>query len=120
MTTHSLTKAELAQFTGTSTYYSHPLAFHIRCTDGVYYIAEKGKAYWLLDLIVYSQAKADVRCESFQVWTLIVGSDRAAQLVCEDGNGHMVFKQDIEYTDFPLDEIQFYFTDNVILLPSEY
>jgi len=28
--------------------------------------------------------------------------------------------QHIEFTDFPLDEIKFYFADNVILLPSEY
>ncbi|WP_425606571.1 DUF6876 family protein [Prosthecobacter fusiformis] len=26
----------------------------------------------------------------------------------------------IEFTDFPLDEIAFYFTDNVLMLPSEY
>ena len=28
-------------------------------------------------------------------------------------------RKDIAFTDFPLDEIRFYFTDNTILLPSE-
>jgi hypothetical protein len=31
-----------------------------------------------------------------------------------------VFTREIAFTDFPLDEITIYFTDNVILLPSEY
>lgn len=43
-----------------------------------------------------------------------------AVLLCEDGNDNFVTKQEIEFTDFPLEEISFYFTDNVLLLPSEY
>jgi len=31
-----------------------------------------------------------------------------------------VFTKEIEHTDFPLDEIKLYFTNNVIHLPSEY
>jgi hypothetical protein len=31
-----------------------------------------------------------------------------------------VYTKEIKYTDFPLDEITFYFTDNVIYLPSEH
>jgi hypothetical protein len=31
-----------------------------------------------------------------------------------------VFSKQIEYTDFPLDAIRFYFINNTILLPSEY
>ena len=30
------------------------------------------------------------------------------------------YTQHIEFTDLPLDEIKFYFADNVIRLPSEY
>ncbi|MGD1079605.1 MAG: DUF6876 family protein [Candidatus Sulfotelmatobacter sp.] len=39
---------------------------------------------------------------------------------CDDGNGNIVFTKEIEHTDFPLDEITLYFTNNVIHLPSEY
>jgi hypothetical protein len=35
-------------------------------------------------------------------------------------NDNIVSTQHIAFTDFPVDEIKFYFTDNVILLPSEY
>jgi hypothetical protein len=31
-----------------------------------------------------------------------------------------VFTKEIEYTDFPLDEITLYFANRVIHLPSEY
>ena len=46
--------------------------------------------------------------------------DRTATLVCEDGNGHAVYRKEIEFTDFPLPEVSLYFTNNTILLPSEY
>jgi hypothetical protein len=58
--------------------------------------------------------------EEFQVWKLKVRSDRTATLSCEDGNGNTVFSKEIEYTDFPFDEITLYFANNVIHLPSEY
>ena len=41
-------------------------------------------------------------------------------LSCEDGNYETVFTKAIEYTDFPLPKIALWFSDNVILLPSEY
>lgn len=56
----------------------------------------------------------------FQLWKLTVQADRSARLICEDGNGGVVFSKTIDYTDFPLPEIDLYFTDGVILLPSEY
>ena len=39
---------------------------------------------------------------------------------CDDGDGNVVYEKPIPFTDFPLSEITFYFTDDVILLPSEY
>jgi hypothetical protein len=41
-------------------------------------------------------------------------------LTCDDGNGNVVFTKEIEFTDFPLSEIRFYYADSTILLPSEY
>jgi hypothetical protein len=49
-----------------------------------------------------------------------VRTDHTATLSCEDGNGKTVFTKEIEFTDFPLDEITLYFTNNTILLPGEY
>lgn len=117
----SLTEADLRQFTGTETWYRHPLNRKIVYTEGVQYIAEQGGAYWLLDEIALIQAHdPKVAAEALQVWKLTVRTDRTATLACDDGNGNIVFTKELEYTDFPLDEIKLYFTDNTILLPSEY
>ncbi len=115
-----LTANALRTFTGTEHWYRHPLARNVLYTDGARYVAEQGGAYWLLDLIALAQSVAAVTAEPFQLWTLTVQVDRSARLICEDGNGGVVFSKAIEYTDFPLPEIMLYFTDGVILLPGEY
>jgi len=119
--TKTLTEADLHQFTGAENWYRHPLNRKVVYTEGVQYVAENGGAYWLLDEIAliqpYDKKVAD---EPFQVWKLSVRADRTATLACDDGNGVIVFTKELEYTDFPLNEIKLYFTDNTILLPSEY
>ena len=41
-------------------------------------------------------------------------------MTCEDGNYHVVFTKELAFTDFPLDDITLWFTNNVIYLPSEH
>lgn len=117
----AIDKETLRRFTGTEYWYRHGLLRNVLYTDGAKYVAENAGAYWLLDEIAFSQMVKRVVAEEFQLWKLRVNSqDQAAQLVCEDGNGNIVFRKLIPYTDFPLEEISFYFIDNTILLPSEY
>jgi len=117
----TLTKADLWQFTGTEYWYRHWAIRHITFTDGAKYVADTAGAYWLLDEIAFAQkGNKKVATQAFQLWKLAVRPDHTATLSCEDGNGNKVFTKYLEYTDFPLDEIKFYFTDNVILLTSEY
>jgi hypothetical protein len=84
-------------------------------TDGAKYVADEGGAYWLLDVIAIAHlyANSDFE-EEFQVWTLKVREGRTASLICDDGDNNIVYTQHIEFTDFPLDEIKLYFTDNAI------
>jgi hypothetical protein len=85
------------------------------------YVADQAGAYWLLDEIALAERyEKTVAGEEFQLWKLTVNADRTATLTCEDGNGKAVYRKAIEYTDFPLPEIALYFTNSVILLPSEY
>ncbi|SFK90008.1 DUF6876 family protein [Methylocapsa palsarum] len=119
--TKTLTKADLAQFTGTDNWYRHGLVRDVLYTDGVAYVAQTAGAYWLIDEIAFAQrGEKRVASEEFQFWKLKVKPDHTATLTCEDGNGRAVFSKVIEYTDFPLEEIGFYFTNKTILLPSEY
>jgi hypothetical protein len=120
MTQKTLTKADLSQFTGTEQWYRHGLARNVLYTEGAQHVAESGGAYWLLDEIAFAQPIREVAAEAFQVWRLKVNPDHSATLACEDGNSKIVFSKRIEFTDFPLDEVAFYFTDHVIMLPSEY
>lgn len=118
----TLTAGELSQFTGTDNWYKHPLAPGITYTDGVKYMAEKAGAYWLLDQIAIPQRyESKLKAHPFQVWKLRRDTDGpGAELIVEDGNDNVIQRQRIDCTDFPLLEIDLWFTDNVILLPSEY
>ena len=120
MTAISLTKADLAHFTGSEQWFRHGLVRKVLYTEGAQYVAEHGGAYWLIDEIAFNQAEPAVAVEEFQVWRLAVADDKTAILTCDDGNDRVIFTKQIEFTDFPLNEIRFYFTNNTILLPSEY
>ena len=116
-----LTLADLRQFTGTETWSRHQFMRHITYTEGVQFLAERAGAYWLLDDIIFGQSTvAELKSEPFQVWKLTVREDHTATLACEDGNGRIVVSKDLTFTDFPLPELTLFFTDNVLLLPSEY
>ena len=119
--TKRLTGADLAQFYGSETWYRHAINRHVLYTEGAQFVAERGGAYWLLDEIALIQpySKA-VAAEEFQVWKLTVRPDRTATLTCGDGNGRIVFSKEIEFTDFPLNEITLWFANNTIYLPSEH
>ena len=117
----ALSKADLSQFTGSECWHRHALVRHVLYTDGARYVAEQAGAYWLIDEIALAQAaQPQIAAEGFQLWKLTVEADQTGQLTCEDGNGGVIYTKRLEFTDFPVEGIRFYFTDNVILLPSEY
>lgn len=119
--TKTLNKADLSQFTGTEQWHRHPINRKVLYTDGVKFVADQAGAYWLLDEIAIIQPyDKRIAAEEFQVWKLSVHADSRAILTCEDGNSHVVYTKEIEFTDFPPEGITFWFTNNTILLPSEY
>lgn len=119
--TGQLTADELNHFTGTGVWYRHSLAPGITYTEGVKYMADRAGAYWLVDKIAITNryAAETLREQPFQVWKLRRDGS-GANLTVEDGNENEVYRERIDFTDFPLPEIDVWFTDNVILLPSEY
>lgn len=120
-TSKTLNQSDLRHFTGTEQWYRHGLVTKVLYTDGARYVAQAGGAYWLLDEIAFAQVEhQEVVAEEFQKWTLTVADDQTAMLTCEDGNYNTVFTKQILFTDFPLDTVTFFFSNNVILLPSEW
>jgi hypothetical protein len=45
----------LAQFTGTTQWYKHPLYRGLLYTDGIQYLAENAGCYWLIDYVFSNQ-----------------------------------------------------------------
>ena len=120
MSSKKLDEDELRQFTGSEHWYEHGLVRGILYTDGAKYIADQAGAYWLLDEIDIAQRfQKAVAAEEFQVWKLAVNPDHTATLSCEDGNGRTVFREAIEFTDFPAEHIELWFENKTIYLPSE-
>ena len=111
---------DLKQFMGgTSTWWKNPLFPDYTYTDGVKYVAEECEAYWLIDKIFATQAEPEMKRQVFQVWTL-TATDGKGTITVEDGNDNTVATYPLEFTDFPLREITLWFTDYVLLLPTEY
>lgn len=128
-TTKESLAADLPHFTGTESYtnLSYPwLRKKFLLTDGAQYLAEKAKAFWLMDAIASHQLNKKVAREPFQVWELVVGADCNAVLTCTDGDQHLLARQEIPYTDFPLEALSLYVSQDdalgglVVMLTSEY
>lgn len=118
----TLNQEDLRYFTGSETWYRHSLFSKFLYTDGVQYVAEHGQAYWLIDKIFASHSCVDkIAKEDFCLWELKLNKDgQGATLTCTDGNMIIVYSENILFTDFPLQSIKFYCTNNVLMLPSEY
>ena len=117
--------SDLRWFTGSETFYRHSLSRKYIYTQGVKYLADKAGAYWLIDQIALGRP-ASLEKEDFQVCKLLVNSGtHTATLTTEDGNDNILSTTRIDYTDFPLPEIELWVECNevggfTILLPSEH
>lgn len=121
--------AELPNFYETDQWHRYsPVLFpNVLLTDGALFIAESCDAYWLMDVI--SSHLPSVK-DTFAIAQLFRvnyygRSDAATFYIVDDVPPNTTWaEQDVEYTDFPLDEIKFYVSYDgenwVILLPSEY
>ncbi len=124
----------LAQFYGTEHYYGTWMK-QVVYTDGIKFLAMNagGGAMWLIDLIESYQPgiksgkikspRKDMDLNDFQVWRLKKTGPTSAVVECfaDDGLKASV-RQEIEYTDFPLDEISLYVERGehmTLMLPSE-
>jgi hypothetical protein len=112
----------LQQFTGTEKYYRHLTGYLY--TDGVQFLAETYGTHWLIaEILIANQPAID---EEFQVWklnrVLSEGGEPtdAFKLTCEDGNYNVIYSKEIPFSDFAADNVELWFANNVLYLPSEH
>lgn len=109
----------MAQCTGTEAYHKITL-LPLKATDGVAMVAQKAGAFWLFDAIASYQGEPKIKELEIQFWYLEV-KDGKAELYCIYDKGHpKIVNQMIEYSDYPEGLWEFYVTNGVIMLPSEY
>ena len=111
---------QLNQFTGTAKYYR--ISRRHLLTEGTKYLAEQAACFWLMDVI--ASHLSEIGTEDWFVlvrMSVVLGS---AVMIYEDGNGNEHARQEIPYTDFPMNSITLYACWDgehwVIMLPSEY
>ena len=111
---------QLNQFTGTAKYYR--ISRRHLLTEGTKYLAEQASCFWLMDAIASHLVEIGT-AEWFVVVKTSIKRTKAV-MVYEDGNGNELARQEIPYTDLPLDQISLYACWDgehwVIMLPSEY
>jgi hypothetical protein len=113
-------RTQLAQFTGTEKY--HRISRKHLLTDGTRYLAEKAGCFWLMDAV--ASHLCEIGTDDWFILIRVMVVDSAALMIYEDGNGNEHARQEVPYTDFPLDRVELYAcwdTEHwVIMLPSEY
>ena len=116
---------QLQGFCGSTTCFKIPLV-KARYTEGVKYLAEQAQCHWLV-------TDTAVVCKSLKnKSTFIVilfkrnstsvqeRTHKEAKITYANGNGIILYEQEYEFTDFPLDELRLFFVDDMLMLPNEY
>lgn len=104
----------LREFNATDHYYKY-LTMNI--TVGVLTLAQNFECFWFLDIIASYQPQ--LKQEEFQCWKLTKNEDDSAIVTCDDGNGRILKKQKVDWTDFRATTATVWVEFGVALLPSE-
>ena len=125
------TKAEILEGLGnfycTQNYWKFsPLFRNLVLTDGMQYLCESAQSFWLVDIV------GSILCEKKTVSYFKRQSPVSIRIKLNGKGGATVsvgnekkpfYVQEISYTDFPLQEFEFYVGDNgdffVAMIPSE-
>jgi len=109
----------ISHATGTEAYHRFsPFPFFPVATDGVIAVAEAAGCYWFLDIIGSYQLDKQLD-PHFQVWKLVVNHEDSTAVASGYNGTTLIITQEIPYTDFPLDKLELYVMDGIVLLPSE-
>lgn len=114
-------KEELSTFYGSENFYK--FLGGVVIIEGVKYFAEKAEAFWLVnDIILNCLMRRKLKHEEFiAIKTSKHKWSEGITINYENGNNEVLFTEVYAYSQLPDDgEFTFWFTNNVLLLPSEY
>lgn len=108
----------------------HPLSRNLY-TEGVHHIAEIAGCWWLVDAVLLnvSRLKSSKAGESFYVVQLKLDEGKSSGVLSihtdTPSKENQVWKQKLDYTDFPMPEFKFYLVRQdanffLMMLPREY
>lgn len=114
-----MTALNLSQFTGTEVYH-RTFVFNrsLVHTDGVQYFAETAGCFWFLDIVATSIFPLTKNDPFLTIY--LIAKDGKAEIIVQDGDVTRLMQKHIEYTDCPDGTYEFFLTDNVLMLTSEY
>ena len=107
---------QLGQYYGTQQYYN---VMGVNVTEGVKYIMDNGYAWFVTDSIAVIRGVPKVRAEPFLTVNLKLTGDSEADMIIEDGNCNELHRQHYDFTDAKK-ELKLFYTDNVLMLNTEY
>ena len=115
---------DLSQFYGSEAFHQWSSLFPHLLTDGVKFLCDEAKAYWLVDNI--ASHLHEWPAEDFITATLDVEKPkRKSQITFTDGNENRIGYQKIHHSRFPLETITLWAVRNelntyTLMLPREY
>jgi len=104
----------LNQFTGSLNYYN---VWGVKITDGIKYVMDNGYSWFITDSIAVIISKFKDR--EFLVVKLDNLEDNECDMIIEDGDSNVLYKQHYKFTDAKR-KIKVYYSEGVLLLPSEW
>jgi hypothetical protein len=95
---------QLNQFIGTEKYYR--ISRKHLLTDDTKYLAEVAECFWMMDAI--ASHLCEIGTADWFISVRVQVTEGRAVMIYEDGNDHEHARQEIPYTDFPLNSITLY------------
>jgi len=110
---------DLSQFYGTEKYHkTFVFSPNLKHTDGVQYFAEQAGAFWFLDIVATEIYPFSDKYPFMTIYLTV--KDGKAEIIVQDGDVSRLFQRQIDFTDCPEGTYEFFLTDDVLMLCSEY
>lgn len=121
---------ELSNFTGTERYYQASILYKLNLTEGIQFLRNRLNCYWLIDIVGSVKHLKQIQENDFIVWKIKVNLDKSfivraykdysSEETEEENKKYLLYEQKGKFTDFKLNEYEFYQQGEVLLLKSEY